>query len=74
MHPYKKPLAMPPPPDWPFTRETIAYGAIQAGLIAAKLLGLVGWSWWWIASPTLLVALGLAAVIFAILWLSEDHE
>ncbi|NOT38546.1 MAG: hypothetical protein HOP11_14335 [Saprospiraceae bacterium] len=43
--------------------------AIQAALIAVKLAGFVSWSWWIIASPTLLllIAMSILGILYFII-------
>lgn len=43
------------------------FGLLTIVLIALKLLGVIGWSWWWVISPLfapLVISLSVALLIF----------
>jgi len=62
----------------PFRIAVTACLTAFAGLVGAKLAGLIGWSWWWIAAPVWApaAAAGLCAVIglawVKLTWPGED--
>lgn len=47
-------------------------------LIALKLAGVIGWSWWWVLSPLWIGGIQLAAVLCGLLallaWGAVDHR
>ena len=49
--------------------------ALTIAFVVLKLMKIIDWSWWWVLSPlwiSTLVAIAVIAVVFLVVWRTED--
>jgi len=50
-----------------WNRAQDAFAVFSPALIVLKLIGVIGWSWWWVLSPVWISGIVVAAVLCGLL-------